>query len=63
MKPILVVPVMLLLCACSSGEQEADSAGQAWQEQIDTLEKAQEVEDLLGQTSKRQQQNINDQTR
>ena len=59
MKSGLMCCVLLLLCACSGGESE--SGGHVWKDQTDMIDKARDVEDLLGTANARQRQRIEEQ--
>jgi len=52
--------MLLMLCACSGDESENE--GHVWKEQTDMIDKAQGVEDLLGQADAQQRQRIEEQT-
>lgn len=58
MRKYLLCSVMLL-CACSGGESENE--GHVWQEQTDMIDKARDVEDVLGTANEQQRQRIEDQ--
>ena len=60
MKTSFMCGVLLLLCACSGGE--SGSGDHVWKEQTDMLDKAQGVEDLLGDADARQRQRMEEQT-
>ena len=60
MKNSFMCGVLLLLCACSGGESESE--GHVWKEQTDMIDKAQGVEDLLGDADAQQRQRIEEQT-
>ena len=51
---------MLLLCACSGGDPESE--GHVWKEQTDMIDRARDVEDLLGQADSQQRKRIEEQT-
>ena len=61
MKTSFICGVLLLLCACSSGG-ESESGDHVWKEQTDMIDKAQGVEDLLGDADAQQRQRIEEQT-
>jgi len=61
MKTSFMCCVLLLLCACSGGG-ESESKGHVWKEQTDMIDKAQGVEDLLGDANAEQRQRIEEQT-
>ena len=50
---------VMVLCACG-GEPESD--GHMWQEQTDMIDKARDVEDVLGTATGQQRQRIEDQS-
>ena len=60
MRVCLMSCMLLLLCACSGGE--SGSEGHVWKEQTDMIDKAQGVEDFLGQADAQQRQRIEEQT-
>lgn len=53
--------VLLLLCACSGGG-ESESGDHVWKQQTDMIDRAHEVEDLLGTADAQQRQRIEEQT-
>jgi hypothetical protein len=57
-----LLPV-LILTGCSGGDEPGPAAdrGHVWQEQTDMLDKAEGIEDLLGDTATRQGQRIDEQ--
>lgn len=60
MKTSFMCAVLLLLCACSGGESESE--GHVWKDQTDMVDKAHDVEDLLGAADAQQRQRIEEQT-
>ena len=52
--------VLPLLCACGGGD--SGSGDHVWKEQTDMIDKAQGVEDLLGDADVQQRQRIEEQT-
>ncbi len=59
--PLLACCFLMSLAACSS---DTDSAADdhAWEDQVEALEKAQEVEDMLKKAAEEQMENIQSQT-
>jgi len=64
MKLISCVCLLLLLGACTGGE-DADGGTEnnehVWSDQVNTINRAEEVEDILGAASTRQRQQIDEQ--
>jgi hypothetical protein len=60
MKFCLMCGVLLLMSACSGGG-ESESKGHVWKEQTDMIDKAQGVEELLGNADAQQRQRIEEQ--
>ena len=60
MKTSFMCGVLLLLCACGGGD--SGSGDHVWKEQTDMIDKAQGVEDLLGDADVQQRQRIEEQT-
>jgi hypothetical protein len=65
MKKIILIVLMMLLNACSGGGDS--TAGTAdgehvWSEQVNTIDKAKGVEDILGEAGVRQREVIDQQT-
>jgi hypothetical protein len=56
----LMCCVLLLLYACG-GSEEAENRGHVWKEQTDMIDKAQGVEELLGDADALQRQRIEEQ--
>ena len=64
MRKYSLVCLMLLLTACTGGGETADGTGNAehvWTEQVNTINKAKGVEDILGAASARRRQEIDEQ--
>ena len=57
---VCLMSCMLLLCACSGGDPESE--GHVWKEQTDMIDRARDVEDLLGQADSQQRKRIEEQT-
>ena len=56
--------LVLLLGGCTGGGETDDgteSTDHVWSEQINTINKAEDVEDILGEASERQRQQIDEQ--
>lgn len=51
---------VLVLCACSAGESGGE--GHMWQEQTDRIDKARDVETVLGTANEAQRRRIEEQT-
>jgi hypothetical protein len=65
MKRYLFVCLVLLLGACSSGEETAgatENVEHVWSGQVKTIDKAKNVEDMLDEASVRQRQAIDEQS-
>ena len=65
MKNCSVLLLLLALAACSGDEDSAGPAapkGHVWQEQTDMIERAKEVEDLLGDANLQRRQQLEAQT-
>ena len=65
MKRYLLVCLGLLLAGCSGGEETAAAAEKdehVWSTQVKTIDKAKNVEALLGAASERQRQAIDEQS-
>lgn len=59
-----IIPLLtccFLLVACSSDTDTADD-GHVWEDQVEALEEAEEVEDMLKQAAEKQLENIQSQT-
>jgi hypothetical protein len=64
MKKYTLVCLVLLLGACDGGGDAADEAENrehVWSGQVNTINKAENVEDILGDASTRQRQQIDEQ--
>jgi len=64
MKKYTLVCLMLLLGACNGGGDAGDGTENrehVWSEQVNTINKAENVEDILGDASARQRQQIDEQ--
>jgi hypothetical protein len=64
MKKYSFVCLVLLLAACSGGEETGggtESGEHVWSEQVNTINKAENVEAVLGAASARQRQQIDEQ--
>ena len=65
MKRYLFVCLVLLLGACSSGEETAgatENGEHVWSGQVKTIDKAKHVEDVLDKASAQQRQAIDEQS-
>ena len=67
MKMYIFIPLMMLLNACSDGGGGDATRGTAdgehvWSEQVNTIDKASGVEDILGTASDRQREDIDQQS-
>lgn len=65
MKRYLFMCLVLLLGACSSGEETAggsENVEHVWSGQVKTIDKAKNVEDMLDEASVRQRQAIDEQS-
>ncbi len=60
MKTGFMCAMLLLLCACSDGESESEA--EVWKDQTDMVDKAHDVEDLLGAADAQQRQRIEEQS-
>ena len=59
-----IIPLLAccsLLIACSSDTDTTDD-GHVWEDQVETLNEAEEVEDMLKQAAEKQLENIQSQT-
>jgi len=64
MRILLLVCLLSLLAACTGGGETADGTENrehVWSEQVNTIDRAADVEDLLGAASARQRRNIDEQ--
>ena len=68
MRKYSLLCLMLLLAACTGGGETADGTGtgtgngeHVWTEQVNTLNRAKGVEDVLGAASARRRQEIDEQ--
>jgi hypothetical protein len=61
MKMIFCCGVLLLVGACSGGGESESEGEHVWKEQTDMIDKAQGVQDLLGEADARQRQRIEEQ--
>ena len=64
MRILLLVCLMSLLAACTGGGETADGTGNGehvWTEQVNTINRAEEVEDILDAASARRRQEIDEQ--
>lgn len=57
-RTFLVLALMALAAACTSEEPESAAGKHVWQEQTDAIKKAQQVEDLVEETAKKQREAI-----
>ena len=65
MKRYLFVCLVLLLAGCSGGEETAggtENEEHVWSGQVKTIDKAKNVEDVLGEASVWQRQEIDEQS-
>jgi len=65
MKKYLFVCLVLLLAGCGGGEETAGgnkNREHVWSGQVKTIDKAKNVEDVLGEASARQRQEIDEQS-
>lgn len=51
---------VIVLCACSGGE--SGNEGHMWQDQTNMIDRAHDVEDVLGTTGEQQRQRIEEQS-
>ena len=61
MKMFILVCTLLLLGACDGGGDGAENREHVWSEQVNTINRAEGVEDILGAASTRQRQQIDEQ--
>ena len=64
MKKYTLVCLVLFLGACNGGGDAGDGTENrehVWSEQVNTINKAEDVEDILGDASARQRQQIDEQ--
>ena len=61
MKNCSVLLLLLALAGCS-GDEDATPGGHVWQEQTDMIERAKDVEDLLGDVNLQHHQQLEAQT-
>jgi len=64
MKTFILVCTLLLLGACDGGGDAgggAENSEHVWSEQVNTIDRAEGVEDILGAASTRQRQQIDEQ--
>ena len=57
-RTFLVLAFVALAAACTSEEPESTAGKHVWQEQTDAIKKAQQVEDLVEETAKKQREAI-----
>ena len=65
MKIYIFIPLVLLLTACSDGgdtARGADDGEHVWSEQVNTIDKARGVEDILGGANDKQREDIDRQS-
>jgi hypothetical protein len=63
MKMYSIIPLILLLAACTDGGDAAhDDGDHVWSEQVNTIDKARGVEDILGEANDTQREDIDRQT-
>ena len=65
MKIYIFIPLVLLLTACSGGGDAArgtDDGEHVWSDQVNTIDKAKGVEDILGEANDKQREDIDRQS-
>lgn len=65
MKKYFFIPLILLLGACSDGGDTTSGTAErehVWSEQVNTIDKAKGVEDILGDANDRQREDIDRQS-
>jgi len=65
MKIYIFIPLVLLLAACSDGGDAArgtDDGEHVWSDQVNTIDKAKAVEDILGEANDKQREDIDRQS-
>ena len=65
MKKIIFIALMMLLNACSGGGDSTagtEDGEHVWSGQVNTIDKAKGVEDILGEAGVRQREGIDQQT-
>lgn len=65
MKMYIFIPLIMLLTACSDGgdaTRGTDNGEHVWSDQVNTIDKAKGVEDILGESNDRQREDIDRQS-
>jgi hypothetical protein len=65
MKMYVFIPLIMLLVACSDGGDATDGTDNSehvWSSQVNTIDKAKGVEDILGESNDRQREDIDRQS-